>query len=264
MKLLTLNTHGLVESNLKIKQEIIAEAISQYKPEVVALQEIMQSKEAQIASILNGIYSVGNIPIKEDNYLISLQNELKKLGLDYNIVWLGIKLAYDKYDEGLALLTKKKYEEINVIRLSPFDDYYNWKTRKALGVRIDNQYFYSVHLGWWDDLESPQEKEILQLKNETNSNENLWLMGDFNAPANEREKGYDMLTKYWYDSYLLALDKDDGITVNGKIDGWNNSCGKRIDYIFTNRKQSFKSSQIIFNGDHRGIVSDHYGILLTI
>ena len=112
--------------------------------------------------------------------------------------------------------------------------------------------------------ESPQENEILALKRGTEAKENLWLMGDFNSPANEREKGYDMLTKYWYDSYLLALDKDDGLTVCGKIDGWKDSFGKRIDYIFTNRKQMIKSSQIIFNGDHKGIVSDHYGILLTI
>ncbi len=264
MKLLTLNTHGLIESNLKLKQEIIAEAINQYKPDVVALQEIMQPREAEILSNLTGICSVGKIPIRRGNYLISLQNELIRLGLKYNIVWLGIKRAYDKYEEGLSLLTSKEISDIDIVKLSLFDDYNNWKTRKALGVKIENQWFYSIHLGWWEDVESPQEKEILSLKEATSTKEILWLMGDFNAPANERETGYDMLTKYWYDSYLLALNKDDGITVKGEIDGWDDSNGKRIDYIFTNKKKKFKSSQIIFNGDHKGIVSDHFGILLTI
>ncbi|MBQ7760858.1 MAG: endonuclease/exonuclease/phosphatase family protein [Clostridia bacterium] len=264
MRLLTLNTHGLMEPNLKLKQETIAEAIYQYKPDVVALQEIMQPKKTQILSNLTDICSVGKIPVKCGNYLIFLQNELKKLNLKYSIVWLGIKSSYNKYDEGLSLLTTKEINDIDIIQLSPFDDYNNWKTRKALGVKIENQWFYSVHLGWWTDKESPQEKEILSLREATKEKESFWLMGDFNSPANERETGYDMLTKYWYDSYLLALNKDDGITVKGKIDGWEDSCGKRIDYIFTSKKQTFKSSQVIFNGDHKGIVSDHFGILLTI
>ena len=46
-------------------------------------------------------------------------------------------------------------------------------------------------------------------------------MGDFNSQDDVRGEGYDLVLKSgWKDTYLLAEEKDDGITVAEEIDGW--------------------------------------------
>ena len=55
---------------------------------------------------------------------------LRERGIEYNWVWLGIKRGYDKYDEGIAILSLEPIEMINAINLSETDNYENWKTRK--------------------------------------------------------------------------------------------------------------------------------------
>ena len=44
--------------------------------------------------------------------------------------------------------------------------------------------------------------------------------------------------KMYFDTYVLAKEVDNGITVKGIIDGWENSSkDKRIDYIFTSKNK---------------------------
>ena len=81
----------------------------------------------------------------------------------------------------------------------------------------------------------------------------------------EKNKGYDtIINNGWFDTYSLADYRDDGYTVTQKIDGWNDSENKRIDYIFTNRKIPVKSSEVIFNGENEKIISDHFGVIIEI
>ena len=94
------------------------------------------------------------------------------------------------------------------------------------------------------------------------SNERVWLLGDFNCPDTENNKGYSLLSKYWCDTYKIARKRDDGITVKGKIDGWKSQDSKRIDYILTNEDVKIKSSYVIFNGINEGIISDHFGVMI--
>ena len=94
-------------------------------------------------------------------------------------------------------------------------------------------------------------------------------MGDFNNPAEIRNEGYDMIAESgWYDSYNLAAEKDNGITVEKIIDGWNDKISTenkiRIDQIWCNRKNQVKSSRILFNGINEPVVSDHYGIMIEL
>ena len=42
-----------------------------------------------------------------------------------------------------------------VFNLSNTNDYYNWKTRKALGIHTEKGWFFTVHMGWWKDEEEP-------------------------------------------------------------------------------------------------------------
>ena len=60
----------------------------------------------------------------------------------------------------------------------------------------------------------------------------------------------------WYDTYCIAKQKDEGITVEGSIDGWKNSkhneqnlTGMRMDHIWCNQSVSVKHSRVMFNGN---------------
>lgn len=260
-KLLTLNTHSLMESQYETKLEIFINWIKRNKPDLIALQEIMQPIQGKVSNMT--YINAGEIPLKEGNHALNLVKCLP----EYNLIWLGFKRSYDKYDEGLAILTLHKIENFSVINLSPFDDYNNWKTRKALGVLVENQWFYSVHMGWWDDNDSPLKFELERLINGMPKKCQFWLMGDFNSIANERNKGYDLaIANNLYDTYNLALNKDNGATASTLIDGWDKKEKQniRIDYIFTNRKEKIESSFTVFNGDNEKRVSDHNGIVVIV
>ena len=74
----------------------------------------------------------------------------------------------------------------------------------------------------------------------------------------------------WYDTYLLAREKDSGITVQEAIDGWRNQlenpalCGNgmRIDQIWCSRNVAVQSSEVVFSGEDR--ISDHFGVMITL
>lgn len=259
MKLLTLNTHSLMEKSYESKLNTLVNAIIKHKIDVVALQEIMQPIDEAASKYSHT--NCGNIPLKCGNHALNVVKALDEKGKKYNLVWVGFKRSYDAFDEGLAILTPYSVEETKVITLTPFDDYHNWKTRKALGVKINDNWFYSVHMGWWDSFE----QELASLLKGIEKDKRIWLMGDFNSIASERGKGYDlMISSGLYDTYTLAVNKDSGITAHVGIDGWEGEDREiRIDYIFANKQAEIESSLVIFNGANEDIVSDHFGILLT-
>lgn len=268
MKLLTINTHSLIEENYEKKLEIFTDAIYDIKPDIIAMQEVNQTANAKKAEYINdNVYVSGSIPLKEDNHAFRVMNKLKSKGCSYSLTWLGIKNGYSKFDEGLAIMSLKEPEDIQSFTISRNDDYKDWRTRKALGVKISQDWFYSVHTGWWRDNEEPFSEQWERLCDKLLKQEKIWLMGDFNNPADIRGEGYDyILSAGWYDTYELAKNKDLGYTAHGKIDGWDGTKEKklRIDYVFTNKKANIESSFMIFDGKNREKVSDHNGIIVTV
>lgn len=87
-------------------------------------------------------------------------------------------------------------------------------------------------------------------------------MGDFNNDASLEQQGYAyLLENGLHDTYTLAEEKDAGITVKGKIAGWSdNKRDLRIDLILSTEPVTVKSSKVIFNGEHKPLVSDHFGV----
>ena len=81
MKLLTLNTHSLMEKEYEKKLGVFVDAIKKHLPSVICLQEVMQH--------INSIDSkeecmcVGDIPLKEGNHALNLirllSNEYRNL-----------------------------------------------------------------------------------------------------------------------------------------------------------------------------------------
>ena len=71
-------------------------------------------------------------------------------------------------------------------------------------------------------------------------------------PPDEREEKLARLRKL-----------DAGVTVPGQIDGWRQAevSGLRLDYCLAGQPGRTLRSRVVFNGDFRPVVSDHFGVL---
>lgn len=273
MKLLTLNTHSLIEEHYPQKLQSFVEVVSREMPQVIALQEVNQTACGAVVPkhLLTGYCPCDpSAVIREDNHVYNVVRQLADKDIHYYWTWLPLKLGYDKYDEGIALMSLSPILETDVVLVSEINDYYNWKTRKLVGIRTKaapDEWFYSVHYGWWDDAEEPFQGQWKKTNAHMLKHDIVWLMGDFNSPAEVRGEGYDMLIhSCWHDSYILAERKDRGVTVGRVIDGWKDkiacTTGMRIDQIWCSQKVEVIYSKVVLNGIHYPIVSDHYGVMI--
>mgnify|MGYP000796532619 FL=1 len=174
-----------------------------------------EQREEQLAvtdEVLDGL-DCADIP------RLTVYNKCDKPGamsFDPDILLTSAKTGYGKYDEGMALLSKKPIVRVQQFLTSKTDDYENWKTRRILGIQPEgsSDWFFTVHMGWWNDEEEPfvdQWKCIQEtLKDPKYREGTIWLMGDFNS-------------------------QDD-----------------------------VRTSNVICNGKNAPVVSDHYGVMITV
>lgn len=310
MRILTLNmnSHARDFRREKLNERIhfLAEYILKHQVDIVAFQECGQTCGAPgwKGEIPDGFHSCkSGIALKEDNAAALLAQNLDESKLPYDWTWGGVKQAYGKYDEGLAIFSRHPIRETDFFTISRQDAYDNWKTRKVLGasIRIEERvcWFYNVHMGWWQDEEEPFREQMQRLQThifcDSNTGRNVFppglcsckvdyrvsaeedafpkkkpavfLLGDFNSPANIPDEGYDMIKKLgWKDTWELSEEKDGGITVSGAIDGWeeDKTKGMRIDYIWTAQDTRVRSSRVIFNGNTEPVISDHFGVAVEM
>lgn len=278
MKILTLNAHSLLEENYPRKLAWFVELAIREQPDLIALQEVNQSAGAAEAepAMLEGMAAApGCVPVRSDNHAAWVAYLLRQAGVPVSWVWLPVKLGYGRYDEGLALMSLcGDIADVDVVQLSASRDYGNWKTRKALGARIEgaDDWYYTVHLGWWNDADEPFRRQWENLSrgvSERTAGGGVWLLGDFNSPAEVRGEGYDCIrADGWQDAWLLAEETRGCATVEGAIDGWRDrlenpdATGMRIDHIWCSRREPVRRARVIFDGKSEPQVSDHYGILL--
>ena len=262
MKLLTLNTHSLSEKNESEKLQTIANFILKNDIDVIALQEVNQTMDKK--AVAAPTTYVGSDTLKEDNLDLLLSH---LLGNTYQWNWIGVKVGYDRFDEGVAIFTKHRILESENTRLTHTDDYSYWKKRNALGVHIDNGkqdfWVYTAHLGWWNDDEEPFIDQWHVLNKQAQKSSLVYLAGDFNAPDELKDQSYDKVrADGWYDTRDLSAFVRGRYSAEGKIDGWEKSMQMRIDYIFTNRAEKVKTHKVVFDGHEEDVVSDHYGIYM--
>ncbi|WP_042273139.1 endonuclease/exonuclease/phosphatase family protein [[Clostridium] dakarense] len=260
MKILTLNCHSWQEDKQLEKIKYIAKNINKNNYDVIALQEVSQKITSKV------VYE----NIKEDNFALVLQKELEKLGnFNYNFFWDMCHIGYDIYEEGLCLMTKLPIHKKESFFITNSNDYNFWKTRKIVKLKVSYEgeeiSFYSCHLGWWHDEEEPFINQADKLLENIKEENRTFIMGDFNNNANIKNEGYDYLCKNLVDTYSLAINKDDGVTVEGNIAGWDYNNEKlRLDLILSNKKVEVLSSNVIFNNINKDIVSDHYGVEVEV
>ena len=134
MKLITLNTHSLVEPDYGAKTREFAQVILKEQPDIVALQEVNQSQNASVIPdvMLPGYVRCSGFDrqIRSDNHALILAEILRGMDCYYYWTWISAKTGYGKYDEGMALLTRKPVVRVRQHLISRTDDYENWKTRK--------------------------------------------------------------------------------------------------------------------------------------
>ena len=267
-KLMTLNTHSLEEKEMDRKQQIFADTVSELLPDVIALQEVNQlsdsAPESEIPETCVPVQKA--VPLKAGNHALQVSRLLEANGTPYYWAWLPIKVGYDKYDEGVALFSRKPILETADLPLSMIQDFSNYRTRRLLGIRTEDGWFFSVHTSWWNDPDEPFLHQWEEMQKAAKTRKPAVLMGDFNGDAMVRNETYDRIAKDgWYDSYVLAKNKDAGWTVAGTIDGWHDqeaADARRIDQIWLDQPMTVKSSEVIFNGDNYPVISDHFGILI--
>lgn len=280
MKILTLNTHSLQEENYTQKLDWFVETILKEQPDIIAMQEVNQTADAELMpeAMLAGQYPVpGSVTVRMDNHAANIAYRLRQAGLECYWAWLPIKLGYDKYDEGVAILSiGKPIRCVDKFPISRIVDYHNWRTRAVLGVQVEGleDWFYSLHMGWWDEDENgflEQWKILSSCIASKRMCGPVWLLGDFNAPDAIPGESYShMVSCGWIDTYQIAQTKDSGITVPGIIDGWREKLqdrqvdGMRLDYIWCNQAKEVLSSKVMFNGTTAPVVSDHFGVMIEV
>lgn len=271
MKLLTLNTHSHIEENYEEKLGYFVAAVQAEKPDVIALQEVNQSSDADYAVSVSGLTPCCKDIIRSDNHVCRAAEMLAEAGEKYFWTWLPIKRGYEKFDEGIALMSRSPILETDVLLVSAEDNYSDWKTRKIVGIRTERypgDWFFSVHFGWWNDPDEPFRKQWIRTAEHMTKYDSVWLMGDFNAPPEIRGEGYELVSKsYVYDTYLLAAEKHGRATARGDIDGWRERKSPsdciRTDQIWCSRKNVILSSEVVFDGGRYPVVSDHFGVLIS-
>ena len=280
MKIITLNTHSIVEPDYENKLEAFAKMIKTEKPDVFALQEVNQSvaKPELTVFVENGYVPCKDLRpvIRMDNHALRLDRFLRSLGMEYYWTWIPLKIGYDIYEEGLAIFSRTPITEIKQFYISKSRTMSNWKTRKVLGIKTNGMWFHNVHLGWWDDVEDPFKAQWDNVNRELEAvgktDEYHFMMGDFNAPSGIRGEGYDYVRNSgWFDTWEMAKAKDSGITVGKVIDGWRERMdeeegkkGVRLDYVWANKELPVRSYKVILNGENYPVVSDHYGVVVEV
>lgn len=263
MKILTLNTHSLHSDNNLENCHILCREIEKERPDIIALQEVNQYMAGDAETAIKGHIPVGEIPIKESNFALSMQKILTAMKLGYQFSWLGMKKGYDKFDEGLAIFSASPIKQAKSILLSNTSDYNNFKKRMALLVETADGVFMNCHLGWENDPDEPFCNQLKRINACYNFKKQMYLMGDLNVPAGS--DGYKKITSSgWHDTFFMAKDTKGGATISGEIDGWErNNESLRIDYIFSNRELEIKRSEVLFDGEKTPQISDHFAVMVN-
>ena len=278
MRLMTLNTHSIMEKGYPQKCEYFVDRVCQLRPHIIALQEVNQSSNAPVISTPESDFFVPcqtKIPLKADNHLLRVVGMLAERGIAYHFTWLPIKVSYDKFDEGVALLSLSPITQTYVCQVSRMDEFSHWKTRKALGITTKacpHTRFYTTHMGWWQDPEEPFSLQWQNTLSHLDGVEDVVIAGDFNSPAEVRGEGYDLVSDSgFHDVYDLAPVKIGNVTVphgKGSIDGWHDIAhpqdGMRIDQIWTRMPHHVSEYRVLFDGIDSPVVSDHFGVMVDM
>ena len=255
LKMLTLNLHCYQEENQDEKFTRIAKAINDLDIDIVCLQEVGENWNegkgdwgSNAANIIN-----------------------ERLRHPYHLCTDWSHIGFDKYREGIAILSKYTIVLKDSGYVSPGWDIHDINSRKVVmvQVRVPNLGLvnvFSAHLSWWAGGFREQFENLRQWANDKHADNvaATFLCGDFNIKAGS--DGYALIadTREYEDQLLKATAPN----VSQKI-FWSSPQSAdsllrndgRIDYIFMKRGSKIEvvSARVIFTERDYGRVSDHEG-----
>jgi maltose 6'-phosphate phosphatase len=259
LKVLILNLHCYQEENQDEKFTLIAKVINELKIDIICFQEVAE-------------YWRDGEGDWESNSAKLINDRLTKR---FNLHTDWSHLGFDKYKEGVAILSRFPLSDHQSRYVSDSHDIYSIHSRKVVMAKVHVPFLgainvFSAHLSW---LEDGFEQQFNQLHawaedNQSNDVKTSLLCGDFNITAGS--SGYEMVVdSNKYDDQFLAANKrgifDKIFRVNDAH--WQDLLADdyRIDYIFMNKPGELEvtSAEFIFTEQDYGRVSDHCGYLLT-
>ena len=259
LNVLVLNLHCYQERNQDYKFSQIAKAINELRVDVVCLQEV-----AENWNDAKGDWPSNSAKIIND-----------RLEPPYHLHTDWSHLGFDRYREGVAILSRYPIARYDSRYVSNSSDPYNIHARKVVMAQIAVPCiglinFFSAHISWWDDGFAEQFENLRgwAAANHNDQVKGTLLCGDFNIKAGSR--GYELIvnSNEYEDQYLalkspMVFEK----IFHDKRSNWQHYLvdDHRIDYIFMKKSSGLRvtSGRVVFTKQEYGRVSDHEGYLMT-
>lgn len=256
LKILTLNLHTYQEENQDAKFSQIARAIDDLDIDIVCLQEVGENwNDGQ------GDWNSNAARIIRD-----------RLRRHYHLHTDWSHLGFDRYREGVAILSKYDFIMNDAGYVSSSQDPFSINSRKVVMVQVDVPYMgvvnvFSSHLSWLSGgfLEQFERLRAWASHKHDARLAGTFLCGDFNIKAGS--EGYQAVvrTQEYEDQFLAATSRGvfDKIfrRPSPNFDRYLSTDG-RIDYIFMHKHSHLKAvsaRELFTRGDRYGRVSDHTG-----
>lgn len=259
LKVLILNLHCYQEEHQADKFRQISKAIDEHAVDLVCLQEVAEHWNHGEGDWSSNSANIINQQLTQAYFLYS----------DWS------HLGFDKYREGVAILSRYPLTAQEARYVSDNSDAYSIHSRKVVAANVQVPYIgwinlYSAHLSWWEDGFQAQFQHLSAWADSRQKPETCatLLCGDFNIAAGSI--GYRQIVdaNQFEDQYLAANAPalfQQIFRVNDAH--WQNTdlADYRIDYIFMNKCGQLRvtSAQILFTEQDYGRVSDHFGYLMT-
>ena len=261
MRMLTLNCHSLLDYDSDKQIQEIVDQIVREEIDVLSLQEANQSQfESAIAE--DELKSLGYKEPAEGNAII------KKL--DFKWSWNSAYGEADGLEWGVALFSRLCLTNVHSTLISSSDFAGNLTKRCVLLAQLSDEMktvVAAVHFNGENSSEFRHEWSNLMetIAGLGLSNRPLYLLGNFNVDAEVDTGSYTLMCQEFEDTYCSAISKGDGMTVRGKLDGWDDSgISERLDYILTNAQNEVSYSRICFDGNIGPRISNHAGVLIEV
>lgn len=258
-KLLILNLHCYQEDNQDNKLTKIANTIDELQIDIVCFQEVAENWNNGFGDWQSNSARIINERLKQPFYI---HHDWSHLG-------------FDKYREGVAIISRYPLSHHESKYVSDSDDKYDIHARRVVKAQINipeigSINVFSAHLSWFQDGFKNQFCRLRDWANhcKTEDIKATLLCGDFNITAGTEGYGLVINSNEYEDQYL-AVNKQGIFDKIFRVHDahWKDLLADdyRIDYVFMSKDSQLKaiSAKVIFTDQDYGRVSDHFGYLMT-
>ena len=259
LTVMILNLHCCQEEDQDDKLSRIARAIDAQEVDIVCLQEV-----AELWNNGKGDWQTNTARIINE-----------RLKSPYHLVTDWSHLGFDRYREGVAVLSRYPIERHQGRYVSSSRDPYSIHSRKVVMAQVRVPYIglinvFSSHLSWWEDGFAEQFENLRQWAADEHTPQvtTTMLCGDFNIKAGSRGYQFVVDSSEYDDQYLSANSPQVFRRIFTARDAhWERYLDEdhRIDYVFLRKGSGLAATagRAVFTEQDYGRVSDHFGYLMT-